>query len=348
MQNKKTKTLFLFLRLAVVAAGIVFVILWLRQNDRWQNLKAIFSQLNPLIFVAVVIIFTIAQFIVALRWWLLLRSQSIFIHLTAAIRLHFLGLFYNNVMPSSLGGDVIRAWYVTHHTEKKFEAALSVFVDRIVGLFSTLAIAVFFYTVFLIPEGKKINFTGKGEMLKKITEYKSALLTLLAAFVIIIVALSVIPATKKILKKSATKTWTLTAKISKKIKNSAVLYCSKPLSILAVFALTVFLQLMVITAFWILGKDIGILASAKYYYVFFTLTWVLGAVPISIGGAVIVEGILAYMFINFAGVEPEAALALALCQRIVWMLTSLPGAAIHLAGAHLPKDISVDYRNNIN
>jgi hypothetical protein len=32
-----------------------------------------------------------------------------------------------------------------------------------------------------------------------------------------------------------------------------------------------------------------------------------------------------------------------LCQRAVWMLASLPGAAIHLVGAHLPKDFSVDY-----
>ena len=79
-----------------------------------------------------------------------------------------------------------------------------------------------------------------------------------------------------------------------------------------------------------------------------TLTWVLGAIPVSIGGAVVIEGLLAYMFVNFAGVEAEPALALALCQRIVWMLVSLPGAVIHLLGAHLPKDISVDYGNGMN
>jgi hypothetical protein len=75
---------------------------------------------------------------------------------------------------------------------------------------------------------------------------------------------------------------------------------------------------------------------------------VLGAVPISIGGAGIVEGLLFFMFTKFAGVDEGPALALALCQRIVWMLTSLPGAAIHLFGAHLPKDFSVDYERPIN
>jgi len=69
--------------------------------------------------------------------------------------------------------------------------------------------------------------------------------------------------------------------------------------------------------------------------------------PISIGGAVVVEGSLAYLFIHFAGVEAEAALALALCQRMVWMIASLPGAAIHLMGAHLPKDFFIDYNKSI-
>ena len=98
------------------------------------------------------------------------------------------------------------------------------------------------------------------------------------------------------------------------------------------------MQMLAITAFWLLGRNMGIQADVKYYYVFFTLTWVLGAVPVSIAGAVVVEGMLAYLFITFAGVAKESASALALCQRAVWMLASLPGAAIHLIGAHLPKE----------
>ncbi len=77
------------------------------------------------------------------------------------------------------------------------------------------------------------------------------------------------------------------------------------------------------------------------------MAWVFGAIPVSIGGVGVVEGFLVIMFTQFAGVEAEAALALALCQRIVWMITSLPGAAIHLIGAHLPKDFFVDYERPI-
>lgn len=120
------------------------------------------------------------------------------------------------------------------------------------------------------------------------------------------------------------------------------------MTILAVFGLTVFVQIMVITGFWFLGINMGIGASIKYYYVFFTLTWVLGAIPVSIGGVVVVEGSLVILFTQLAGVDESAAWAIALCQRAVWLLASLPGAAIHLLGAHLPKDFFVDYKKSIN
>jgi len=131
-------------------------------------------------------------------------------------------------------------------------------------------------------------------------------------------------------------------------KNAIIIYCSKPGTIFVVFALTVFLQLLTITGFWLLGRNLGIEAGIEYYYVFFTLAWVLGAVPVSIGGVAVVEFFLADLFIRFAGVGEEQAAALALCQRAVWMLASLPGAAIHLIGAHLPKDFFIDYKESIN
>ena len=92
------------------------------------------------------------------------------------------------------------------------------------------------------------------------------------------------------------------------------------------------MQSIVITGFWLIGRQIGIEVSAKYYFVFFPLTWALGAIPISVGGAVVVEGGLVSLFTVVAGVEAEKALAIALCQRVVWMVAALPGAFVHLAG----------------
>lgn len=345
---KKSKHIFLFLRIAVVVCGIACGLYWVSREQRWPNLTKIFVQMNLWIFAGALGIFVIGQVIVGLRWWLLLRSQSIFINFWAAVRLHFLGLFYNNFMPSSVGGDLIRAWYATKHTDKRFEAALSVVVDRAIGLLSTLIIAVFFYSLFLrgqtavIPSGEQSGFPNS------IVGYKRILFWLVAAVAAAFCLLLLHKQGRAMLAKAWGFIRIHGVRMIEKLKNATIIYCSKPLTILAVFALTFFLQILTITGFWFLGVNLGIEASIKYYYVFFTLTWVFGAVPVSIGGAVVVEGLLAYMFIQIAGVEAEAALALALCQRIVWMLASLPGAGIHLTGAHLPKDFFVDYNKSTN
>ena len=137
-------------------------------------------------------------------------------------------------------------------------------------------------------------------------------------------------------------------RIAGKFKRAMVLYCKNPLVLLEVFGITVFIQLAAITGFWLIGRSLGITASVKYYYVFFTLTWVLGAIPVSIGGAVVVEGMLIVLFVRFAGASDAAALALALSQRFIWLLASLPGVVIHLAGAHLPKEFFIDDRQALN
>ena len=343
VKAKKGRHIFLFLRIAVVSGGILWGALWISGGDRWNNLKQIFLQMNLWIFAVALAIFVFSQILVGMRWWLLLRTQSIFIGFWAAVRLHFLGLFYNNFMPGSVGGDLVRAWYVTKHSDKWFEAALSVFVDRLIGLVSTLIIALFFYSLFLRGSDLSINSGDRGGLLQSVAGYKWVFLWIIVGAAAIVCLLLLHSKTRVILAGFWSHFLKLIMKIVSRFRDAAILYCSKPLIILAAFGLTVFLQVMTITGFWFLGTDMGVDVSIKYYLVFFTLTWVLGAVPVSISGAVVVEGSLYYLFTHFAGVGKEQAMAIALCQRAIWMLTSLPGAVIHLVGAHLPKDFFIDY-----
>ena len=91
-----------------------------------------------------------------------------------------------------------------------------------------------------------------------------------------------------------------------------------------------------------MGRNIGIECPAKYYFVFFPVAWMVGALPVSVGGIGIWEGVLILLFAA-AGVSDEKSGALALFHRALWLFGSLPGVIIHLSGAHLPKDFSVDY-----
>jgi uncharacterized protein (TIRG00374 family) len=342
LRTRKGKYVFLGVRIAVVTGGILWAVFWVSREQRWANLTAVFRKMNMGIFALTLGIFVLCQVVMGLRWWLLLRIQSIFISLWAAVKLYFLGWFYNNFMPSSVGGDLVRAWYITKHTHKKFEAVLSVFADRAIGLFSTLSIAAFFYMFFLVGQGEKIHLTSKRNSLTFLTQHKSVVFCVFLTIAVVFCILIINRRTRAKLGKVWFSVALRVRLVIEKLKNTIVVYCKKPLTILIVFILTVVSQIVVITGFWILGVSIGIEDGIKYYYVFFTLMWVVAALPVSIGGVVVMEGGLAYLFIHYAGVEPEAALALALSQRVVWMVASIPGAWIHLIGAHLPKDFFID------
>jgi hypothetical protein len=211
-----------------------------------------------------------------------------------------------------------------------------------------MIIAAFCYLLFLRGKGAVITTAGGDGPFTFVAMYRHIFLWIIAGSAAVLCLLLLFTTTRNFLKKIWSKILVHGLKLIKKFKNAIVIYCCKPLAILSVFGLTIFVQLTVITGYWFLGKSMGIAAGLKYYYVFFTLAWVTSAVPVSIGGAVVAESFLAYMFVKFAGVPAPAALAIALCQRIIWMIASLPGGAIHMFGAHLPKDFSVDYGRAID
>lgn len=82
------------------------------------------------------------------RWHRLLGAAGVAVSLTRALRLTFIGNFFNNVMFGATGGDLIRAVLVTRGLqENRWRAALSVLVDRILGLFVLLVIAALVLTI---------------------------------------------------------------------------------------------------------------------------------------------------------------------------------------------------------
>ncbi len=216
-EQKKATThkLFFFLRIGFVAAAIVAVTIWVSQNNRYVILGQSFAKMGPWFFAGIVGAFVVSQVILASRWWLLLRTQGIHINIWAAVRLHFLGLFYNNAMPGSVGGDLIRAWYVTKHTEKKFEAVLSIFVDRFVGLLSSLIMAGFCYFVLLRDVNLGVSPKTASGILKWAVIAVAALAILATA----------IPAGRKL----AAKAYQHGVMFAKKLWTAAVLYGSNPL-----------------------------------------------------------------------------------------------------------------------
>ncbi len=63
-------------------------------------------------------------------------------------KIYFIGYFFSNILPSTVGGDVVRSYYSGNLIENQAYAAVGVFVERFSGvffLFFLVGIAPFFY-----------------------------------------------------------------------------------------------------------------------------------------------------------------------------------------------------------
>lgn len=63
-------------------------------------------------------------------------------------RIYFIGYFFSNILPSTVGGDVVRSYYSGNLIENQAYAAVAVFVERFSGvffLFFLAGVAPFFY-----------------------------------------------------------------------------------------------------------------------------------------------------------------------------------------------------------
>lgn len=331
--GKNKKYLSYILRFGIAALALYFAF---RGEDLTQ-VKGVLLGLNLWICIAAFSLFILAQFIFAFRWNLLMRVQAIKIGYWPALRLHFLGLFYNNCLPSAVGGDLLRIWYVTKHTDKKLEAGLSVFVDRAIGLGGMFIMAFFCYWFIPTDTGQsRFAFPYKINLWEKLAHYSWILAGIIAVFVLVCGVILINEKGRTLLCRALVIVARHASTILKEAKQAFRIYCRKWWAVLCALLLTFTLQGLCITAMWLIGREIGVTAHPKYYFIFFPISWLLGTLPISVGGAGIMELWLKDIFIRVCGVAGKHALVLAFAQRFLWLFGSLPGVVIHLAGAHLP------------
>ena len=95
-----------------------------------------------MLFCASLAVFTFAICVASYRLELLARAQeNTDLKYTEAASLTFIGYFFNNFLPTSIGGDVAKAYYLARKTPNKTASFTAVFVDRAIGLFTMVFMA---------------------------------------------------------------------------------------------------------------------------------------------------------------------------------------------------------------
>src|ERR1700710_580838 len=81
-------------------------------------------------------------FLGALRWREISADCGAPLAITQAFRFNLIGTFFNQTLPSSIGGDAVRLWLVARGGAGWGAATYSIFVDCAIGLIALAAIVV--------------------------------------------------------------------------------------------------------------------------------------------------------------------------------------------------------------
>lgn len=96
-----------------------------------------------------------SSFLMGWRLKLVFRAQGLSLTFRNAVQLTFVGFFFNNFLPSAVGGDLVKAYCASVQTGKRMESFSACLMDRILGLFVFILIpslAVFFLLKELDPK----------------------------------------------------------------------------------------------------------------------------------------------------------------------------------------------------
>ena len=246
-----------------VRVGIAAAACWLIAKDlKWAELKETFAELELWTLLVGIMAFTASQCLLGFRWWLFLRAQQIAVSLRLAIKLNFLGLFFSNFLPSSVGGDLVRAWYVSRYSSRKMQAAMGVLVDRTMGLIATLLIG---FTAILL-------FMRDADMLtfRRIDAETSFKKTLYVPHLIlaIVIGIGVMLLLQKPLKSITHRAFRHLVQLLSQLRQVVGVYYRHPFVLALGLFLTIFLQSMVITAYWLIGRNLNIEAPLVIIYLF--------------------------------------------------------------------------------
>lgn len=284
----------LLLRIAVSGLALFLIL-------RQVNLLEVLTYLkgaNLIFLVASVGLIFLHYFISSYRWQGLARVKGIDISLFALVRLYFIGAFFNNFLPSIVGGDVVKAYKLTQMTEKKVDAAVSVFMDRFTGLVILVLISgvAFLYQFKLLAVGVSV-----------------------ALFLLGVLGIWLAPKLARL------------HPLLRKAYDSVMAYRGER-EVLWRAAWTSFVvQVVAVTTEYLIFLALGIKVSYLYCLFALPLISVASMLPLSING-VGVQDALFVLFFSRVGVAQEAALAVSFVYHTLRLGSSLTGGVLYFFG----------------
>jgi len=308
------------LRVAVTLSIIIILV----RKVNFTGLGRVLRDLNITFFLSALGLSFFAQVLNAVRWKIILSGLETKVSLVRLIYLQLVGIFFNAFMPTSIGGEAIKAYYLSRLTGKSADSVSSVIAVRLIGLFSLLLLA---------GLGLGINYY----------HFKSTAMVSSFGIIFAIVSsglLLVVFLSAWILKKLSGRTGqsicskkvTLLKKISdygEKLFLSFDRLKKKRYLLLVCVLISLAFNLTLISVNYFIARALNLDIAFFYFLIFIPLISLFLMLPVSISGIGLRESAYVFLFTK-VGATPAQALSISLVGYGLVLILSLLGGLSHL------------------
>ena len=318
----KKKSLWNILKFTIVA--IIFIYLYKSDQFEPSKLKLAFVRLD--MFVTATFLIFFGSLISVQRWRYLLYIQNISIGLMQAIKLTFVGFFFSAVIPGSVSGDIVKAYYLARGEDEKEVLVTSILFDRLIGLYTTILFGTFAISVGFIYE----KISGKQGVWSQ--PYIISLGLFILTIFLVMTIIGMLFMSRNIRKSSLVEITLLKLPFHKritKIYDAVHEYGKKPLMTLNALLLSFFSQIPLYAGMWCLGILLNITAlTVLDFFIALPVCFLINAIPLAPGGLGVGEAGFRTIFLLF-GSEEGAELSI-LFHVIFFMLALGLGGLVYL------------------
>ena len=250
-----------------------------------------------------------------IRWQTILRNFDIHARLLPLIKIVFIGYFFNLFLPSGIGGDFFRAYYLAKRENRGMSTTVTTTIlERSAGLCALLIIGTCSAALQDISvQGVRLLYV----FLIMIILYLLGILVLFHSWMHRRISSFLI---KRHLQD-------IEAKMELVYQGLNALRRNKS-AILKALILSLVIQFLSVLIVWVAGQAIGLEAPFRVFLIFVPLINLSIMVPLTINGIGVRESLF-YLLFSQIGFPVEMAVGLSLLAFFLYFMTAIPGLVVY-------------------
>ncbi|HYE85210.1 MAG TPA: lysylphosphatidylglycerol synthase transmembrane domain-containing protein [Vicinamibacterales bacterium] len=299
-------------RLGISAALLYFV---LRSIDLPAFLDRV-KAMNPAWILLALAAYATTQSLSVWRWNRLLRAQHIDVDKRRLTESMWVSMFFNNFLPSNIGGDVVRIADTAPAAGSKTLATTVVLVDRVLGLCALITVAA---GGTLAAQMIGVHVPGSRWL------WLAAATGAVAAIFVISMPQLVGHALRPV--RALDKPW-LTER-AQRLEDAVIRFRNAPGALIGAFGGALVVQITIVAFYLLTAEGLSIPLPIFLGAVLIPVSLAVQMAPVSINGFGVREAVFAFFFRRF-GLPTDAAVALSLVSTGIVMGLSLVGGLMFL------------------